>query len=275
MFPETEWVVVQSQLRQDARREEIPQSRLARWFYKPNKRGQLTLEDCTEMALLTATQSKKLYVYLQGYSGLVGLLGQFGVPYSDPDLTHLHGGLEWVCETFFRFEGDMSSDFYNDTGGYLKPSGLRSILRLIGTLTPAQRQLLLRGGERRFATLTPKQQELFLLAWTIAEGRLLTVDALWEPTALPALLADATLRLVPLEKTTGSYTYPRELKSQWKSWADFWRWYRNTSAESREKLAIFQEHTIRVWQFHLSWRGGERIIYLAIDSPLRTEPSSR
>lgn len=275
MFPETEWVVVQSRLRQNARCEDIPQSRLARWFYKPNKRGQLTLEDCAEIALLTETQNEKLYAYLQGYSQLVGLLGPSDFPDTDPDLIHLHGGLEWVRETLIHFADDMSFYYYNRAWNGYKPAGLRPTLRLIGTLSPAQRQLLLRGGELRVASLSPKQQELFLLAWTVADGGLLTVDALWEPTVLSALLADATLRLVPLEQTRGGHTYPRELKSQWKSWADFWRWYRDTSAESRKKLEVSLKHTIRLWQFRLSWRGEERIIHLAINFPLRTKPSSR
>lgn len=284
-FPDDQWVVVQSRYRERARENDIPQSRLARWFYKPNKRGQLTLDDCAEIATLKQDQNEALYMYLQTFAELVLGSSYFSLA-KDPDLVHLHGGLEWARATLVHFESDHSIPVILDSpsefeGGFPRyPSGLRSLLRLYASLPSALRQQLLRGATIPFSVLMPAQQRTFLTVWSLDKGGPLMVESLWDSSGGIQLLGEGGLRLIFQERNANHLFYKQEIKKAWKSLEDLRQW----EEEQRDLLRLLPqpvEDTGLIWkklpegswEFQINWQGQTRSVYLLLHYPLRNQPS--
>lgn len=251
------WALVSSRIREQARANDIPQSQLAKWFYKPERRGVLTLEECAQLALLPEGVSETLYMYLQSYAqrleneieGFRDLLLS--------NLSQLHGGIGYARGTFVYFSSET-----------LRPEN-RYILRLYGQLSPAQRQALRRGAEIPFESLPAPLQELFLQAWV--KGSLLLCDDLWLPPAEQARRKSAaSLRLTANTRWAAGIIVPDSTKRNLRSIQQFHQWWH----AQQDKTGYWgqQAQQRRVWQFELRWGDQSRAITLEMYYPVELEP---
>lgn len=275
VFPDDQWVVVQSRVRDRAREEDIPQSRLARWFFKPNRRGQLTLDDCAEIATLNPTQIDKLFFYLLGFSVLAfGNYIERPPIIVDPDLLHLHGGLSWAQNTLENFFSDYCTPpFVQGEQHQDYPSGLRWTLKLYASLPSSLRFQLQRGATIPFSALTPQQQQTFLMIWSLDKGGPLMVESLWDTSGSLVGPDEGGLSLVFRERMKRNETVSRELKLRWNSVAEARQWYR-TDPEKHDHLQVMQ-YPIAEWVFQLHWQGQTRSVVLPLEYPLRKPPNTK
>lgn len=247
------WIQITHDDRATVRTQDIPQPSLARWFYKPNRRGVLSLEELAEFATLEAGKTDSLYMYIQSYmqrqeqrlpwfenariSTASELCG--GLPYAQGSLVWLH---------------EQSSD-------------KNLIMRLYARLSVQQRALLRRGGEVPFTSLDGEAQELFLTAF--AGGSLLLFNDFWlSESALRERAQTAALRLTSTTKPNPGIAVPEAI-SRRNNREELIQWLLNP--ENRQKHWALNREQRRTWQFILRWGEQEKVIEIPIGHPTRLE----
>lgn len=275
---EQEWLVVQHRRLVDppysssgvvqgyVRHLDIPQAKLERWFYKPNARGMLTLEECAEITALPPKTFSNIMTTLEGYFSLFGdkvslrSLDSWEMTVLEP----LHGGIAYAYTSLLMMTGVTNTLYSEDgeeRGSALVPP---YALRLYGQLTPAQRALLKRGGSLPFLLLSPPQQVLFLQA--ISNGDLLSVEALWlSPDQRLEVLEGADVRLVAdVLEAPAEGVSPSEAK-RFKTLEEY---IENCDDIKQEKIKM----RIRMWRLEFHWDGENYVHRFLTPYPLEREP---
>lgn len=249
------WVVVSSDLREATRAYDIPQPTLARWLYKPNRRGVLTLDECAEIVSLSPRQIDNLYMYVQSYYYRMERLLPWFEEAKLSNVSYLCGGLPYAQGTMVHLSAPL-----RDREEYL-------IMRLYARLSPAQRALLRRGAPIAFTSLDTESQELFLAAF--AGGSLLLFDDYWLPeAALRERAQTATLQLSSTLRTNPGIVVPDALKKR-NDRNELIQWLQ--TPENRQKYWQLAAVRKRVWLFTLRWGDKEKTIEIPMAHPVELE----
>lgn len=231
---------------------DIPQATLERWFYKPNHRGMVTLEEHAEIARLPADLLRKLCGFARGYLYYI-----YGFSYEDylpnEEQERLHGGLLYARWVDFGLYYHLRSvtDYpafqpYNrDEPIYVE---LIYALRLYGQLSPAQRALLKGGGTLPFLALSLAQQQLFLLA--ISNGYYLTLNELQlPPDQLHQVMQNASMRLIADTEETSTIRILNPEVKDIKTLQEWKEWLRSRPPIQEAEV----KRRIRSWRFEFRW----------------------
>ncbi len=266
VLTEQEWLVLSHRNRDRARQNDLPQPVVERWFYKPNYRGILTLEECAEVANLPEIVRLGMVMHLQEFFTLDGVGYEAFYP---TEIEHLHGGVGYANKTLTALE-----TFFSVCPSENQRTDVRTpkyALRLFGQLSPAQRALLRRGGALPFLALDFYQQVLFLQA--ISGGDLLTIEALWlPPEAQQEVFRGASVRLMADECERRGVRLADSEKERIRTVRD---WFTNRASIFPERSQVKVEPITvrhRVWRFEFSWDGQVYRIPFTMPYPVEREP---
>lgn len=156
---EGDWVLVSHRDRAFARAQDIPPSKLRTWFFKPGRRGVLTLQDLAEMGdYAQAATGKEWFEYLAAYGAAHHLVihGELPNPYVLQcellGLPSVHHGLLYALES-------------------LEPCFDRpQVFSVLGALTASQRRALVNGQPLPLAALSPKAREAVYTLWGVDDA---------------------------------------------------------------------------------------------------------
>lgn len=250
-----DWIIVSSEQRTIMREQDIPQPTLARWFYKPGRRGVLTLDECAEIASLGGGRAEYLYTYVQSYSQRMETRLPWFREAMVSDASELCGGLPDAQGTMVYF--------YSPTG----TEAPHLVMRLYARLSPAQRTALRQGAAIPFASLDTEAQTLFLSAF--AGGSLLLFQDYWlPPAALQERAQTATLRLSATLSSRPGIDVPDALKQPERR-AELIQWLQDPANRQAHWRRDLEQR--RIWQFILRWGDQERVIELPMGHPVRLE----
>ncbi|GIV09458.1 MAG: hypothetical protein KatS3mg019_1549 [Fimbriimonadales bacterium] len=248
-----DWIRITHDNRDIVRTQDIPQPLLARWLYKPNRRGVLSLEELAEFATLEPRKTDNLYMYIQSYMQRQEQLLPWFENASISNASELCGGLTYAQASLVYLD-ERSSD-------------KRLIMRLYARLSVQQRALLRRGGEIPFTSLDSEAQELFLTAF--AGGSLLLFDDLWlSESALHERAQTAALRLTSITRSQPGIVAPEAILQRNNRDALI-QWLLNP--ENRQKHWALNREQRRTWQFILRWGEQEKVIEIPMGHPTHME----
>lgn len=248
-----DWIQIVHDNREYARSMEIPQPQLARWFYKPNRRGVLSLEELAEFATLEAGKRDSLYMHIQSYTMRQERL----VPWFEnarlSDVSELCGGLPYAQGTLVRIHSDDTVE--------------NVVMRLYARLSVQQRALLRRGGEIPLLSLDSESQELFLTAF--AGGSLLLFSDFWLPEpVLHGRAQTAALRLTSTLEHRPGIAVPETIRRR-NNREELIQWLLNP--ENRRKHWTLNREQRRIWRFILRWGEQEKTVDIPMWYPTRLE----
>jgi hypothetical protein len=243
-----DWIRITHDNRDIVRTQDIPQPLLARWLYKPNRRGVLSLEELAEFATLEPRKTDNLYMYIQSYMQRQERL----LPWFE-NASELCGGLTYAQASLVHLD-ERSSD-------------KRLIMRLYARLSVQQRALLRRGGEIPFTSLDKEAQELFLTAF--AGGSLLLFDDFWlSESALRERAQTAALRLTSSTEAMRRIAVPEAILRR-NNREELTSWLLNP--ENRRTHWELNREQRRTWQFILRWGEQEKVIEIPMGHPTHME----
>ncbi|MFQ3610805.1 MAG: hypothetical protein SNJ72_04830 [Fimbriimonadales bacterium] len=281
VISEQEWLVIAYSDSAWARSLDIPQANIERWFYKPNRRGILSLEDCAEIRGLP---------YSSDYMNLwFPLMLQLESPLSWDEYSPLLRGIPLEIESLHRgilyaiysldldyfegesYEGETHEGEHPENSHPLRrclpkseqEAEIDAALDLFRQLSSTQRAFLKRGGVIPFKALTPVQQVQFLKAMSRYE--LEDIAELWlPPQELSAFLDTASLRLVADTcERDGVQLTPTE-RQRIKTLKD-WAMHRQTAQTQPVKV----RH--RVWRFEFRWGDKTHTASIVMPYPVHKE----
>lgn len=164
-----DWVIMRHRDRAAARQGDVPPDALARWFFKPHRRGVLTVHDLAEMGdHAQAGLGYALFEYLAQYGMAHGLVynGELPAPYILQNqllgLPQLHHGLLYALASIKPF--------------YERPEAFDAWV----ALSASQRRALANGQPIPLTALSPKARRAVYALW-----------GLGDPARTPAFWSDA------------------------------------------------------------------------------------
>ncbi len=258
---ESGWLVVSHRMRNPARLEDIPQATVERWFYKPNYRGILTLEDYAELSNRDTSRLYTLYLFLTRY------IEAYDIPSEDYfilDTDYLHGGVLFAQSSLATLSQSSQPYCELEQDDLNKLLEVRHALNLYASLTPTQRAILRRGGEIAFNELNYTQQVSFLRA--VSDGNIVTLNELWHPIEQrQQVFQTARLRLVSRTCERDGYRLRPSERERIKTIKD---WLENRATIETESVRV--RH--RVWRFEFLWNDRMYTAEIVMPYPIEREP---
>ncbi|MFN7161951.1 MAG: hypothetical protein ACK4NB_02710 [Fimbriimonadales bacterium] len=249
-----DWVIMCSKDRTTARWRDVPPDALARWFFKPYRRGILTVDNLVEIGdYAHAWADYSLYEYLVQYGVAHRLVyeGELPHPYILQDqllgLPQLHHGLLYALAS-------------------LEPSE-PGVLEAWSALSPSQRRALAHGQAIPLAALSPKARQAIYALWgsgdpartpafwsnTIPQGNL-SLHSREEPLSLFQLPSDKARAANTIETALQiwdelyravDYEYEQMVTQGWLVWVCCLRAWtlRVTMGESQHEYVLFHDYS--------------------------------
>ncbi len=254
---ENEWVIMRHRDRAAARQRDVPPDALARWFFKPHRRGVLTVHDLAEMGDHAPTGlGYPLFVYLAQYGMTHGLVysGELPTPYILQNqllgLPKLHHGLLYTLASLKPlFERPEAFDAW-------------------GALSASQRRALANGQTIPLAALSPKARRAVYALW-----------GLGDPARTPAFWSDAapqgSLSLQSCEEPTHLFRLPstkahdaKDIETALRIWDELYKAVGYEHEKIVEQGLLREVCCVRSWHLRVVFGDQQRMYRLFDDYSL-------
>ena len=221
------WVIMRYRDPRDARPQRIPKHALQQWFFKPNRRGVLTIQDLMSIARYVQN-AENLYAALAVFGIDHGVVfdGELPCPYvvisELQGLPQVHHGLLYAVSSLEPL--------------YEMPEAFRVLV----ALTEAQRRALLAEQTIRIETLSPRALDAVLdLAYSRDKAR---APSFWQGTP-----PKGTLRLISREQQVRWLLLPRDRLAKIRdvdSASNLWRELKKRLNDDPE--ALYREYGVEL-----------------------------
>ncbi len=242
------WIVIGAGRRMEWRQRDVPPDRIRRWFYKPNRRGRITLQDWMEMVAMHESLPSLLYSSLSILGEKYDLVVDVEREGYKPIRAYLpferaHRGLLLACASLYQ------------------PLSVKNGAMLIARLTPAQRQALVSGNTVHFDTLSPAAQNAFLELLSLYSPAELPFFWL-SPARQQTEAATGSIRLITETRWEPGYRYPPALLNSIDTLQKLWEW---AARQDHERLQTYLvERAYKVQRCSLELRLGNKTRYIPI-----------